>query len=260
MSDQADILLLEGPEAGVLTLRLNRPDKRNALATPLLVRVAEALDDAARDPLVRCAVITGGARVFAAGADIGEMLDRDVVGALADVRPALWSRIRAFPKPLLAAVEGWALGAGNELVMCCDLVVAGRGAKFGQPETNLGIIPGAGGTATLPRLVGRTAAMRMVLLGETVTAEEAMALGLVSHITEDGGALELAGALARRIAARAPIAMRQGKAMVAAAFDTGHAAHLALERQAFSGLFGTLDRKEGVTAFLEKREPDWQGR
>lgn len=259
MSD-TDILLRDKQDNMVLLLRLNRPEKFNALATDLLAEIADALDAVASDPEVRAAVITGSDKVFAAGADINELAQRDTDGALADPRPGLWARIRAFPKPLIAAVEGWSLGAGNELVMCCDLAVSGEKGKFGQPESNLGIIPGAGGTATLPRLVGRSRAMKMVLLGEPITAQEALEAGLVCEVVETGKALETALALAAKIAARAPVAMQQGKAMVRAAFETHQTAHLAMERQAFSALFGTADKKEGVAAFLEKREPEWTGR
>lgn len=258
MSD--DILMTEPSGPGVLVLRLNRPEKFNALATDLLGRVADGLDQAAQDETVRAVVITGSDKVFAAGADIRELASRHTDGALADVRPAIWARIRAFPKPLIAAIEGWSLGAGNELVMCCDLAVSGERGKFGQPETNLGIIPGAGGTATLPRLVGRSLAMKMVLLGEPLTAREALAAGLVCEVVEDGQALAAAIALATRIAARAPLAMQQGKAMVRASFDLPHSAHLAMERQAFAALFGTADKDEGTQAFLGKRDPRWTGR
>lgn len=257
MSD--DILLVEPLGEHGRLVRLNRPEKRNALATDLLGRIADALDQAATDPAVRVVVLTGSDRIFAAGADINELAERDTAGALSDLRPAIWARIRGFPKPLIAAVEGWSLGAGNELVMCCDLVVAGQGARFGQPETNLGIIPGAGGTAILPRLVGRSRAMKMVLLGDPLTAAEARDAGLVAEVTEDGEALATALQLAERIAGRAPIAMQQGKAMVRASFETHQAAHLVMERQAFSALFGTADKREGTTAFFEKRDPVWRG-
>lgn len=245
-------------EHGIL-IRLNRPEKRNALATDLLGALADVLDEAGRDEAIRCAVITGGDKIFAAGADINELVSRDTAGALSDPRPALWARIRGFAKPLIAAVEGWSLGAGNELVMCCDLVVAGRGAKFGQPETNLGIIPGAGGTAILPRLVGRSRAMRMVLLGDPIGAEEALQAGLVAQVVNDGEALDGALTLAERIIARAPVAMRQGKALVNAVLDTHVTAHLAMERHGFAALFGTQDRTEGVRSFLEKRPAQWKG-
>lgn len=259
-STTADPVRRHQPADGVSVFQLNRPEKRNALATALLDRLAAMFDAAAIDDAVRCVVVTGSDRVFAAGADIGEMADRDVAGALGDVRPALWARIRSFPKPVVAAVEGWCLGAGNELLMCCDLAVAGRGARFGQPETSLGIIPGAGGTAVLPRLIGREAAMRMVLLGELITADAALALGLIGEVVDDGRALEAATATALRIAARAPLAMRQAKAMVLAAAELPQSGHLVVERQAFSALFGSTDKREGVAAFLEKRTPHWQGR
>lgn len=244
---------------GVLVLKLNRPKNRNALTTATLGALADMIDAAAIEDGVRCVVITGSERVFAAGADINEMADRAVEGALRDVRPGLWSRIRRCPKPVVAAVEGWCLGAGNELLMCADLVVAGRGARFGQPETNLGIIPGAGGTAVLPRLIGREAAMRMVLLGDPITAETALALGLIGEVVDDGQALAGALATATRIAARAPLAMRQVKAMILAAEHLPLEGHLATERQAFAGLFGTEDKHEGVTAFLDKRPAVWRG-
>lgn len=253
------ILIEEQHGAHVMLLRLNRPEKRNALATDLLGALADALDRAAAAAEIRAVVITGSDKVFAAGADINELAVRDAAGALSDPRPAIWGRIRGFAKPLIAAVEGWSLGAGNELVMCCDLVVSGQGAKFGQPETNLGIIPGAGGTAVLPRIVGRRTAMKMVLLGEPLTAEAALAAGLVCDVVEDGKALVKAIALAEVIAGRAPVAMQQGKAMVRAAFDTHQSAHLVMERQAFAALFGTQDKREGIAAFLEKRAPQWTG-
>lgn len=260
MTGSSDILHVESVAGGVLLLRLNRPEKRNALATDLLSAVAGALDGAIGDDAVRAVVITGAEKFFAAGADINEIAAKDVGGALLDVRPSIWARIRAFPKPLVAAVEGWSLGAGNELVMCCDLVVAGRSARFGQPETNLGIVPGAGGTATLPRLVGRVRAMKMVLLGDPITAEEAQASGLVSDVVDDGDALAGALQLATRIAARAPLAMQQGKALVRASLEMTQAAHLLLERQGFSALFGSADKKEGIASFFEKRSPIWSGK
>ena len=259
MTEADAILISERRVDHVLLLRLNRPEKRNALATDLLRCIADALDTAAADTDVRAVIVTGNEKVFAAGADIGELASRDTAGAMNDPRPAIWARIRAFPKPLIAAVEGWSLGAGNELVMCCDLVVSGASAKFGQPETNLGIIPGAGGTATLSRIVGRGRAMKMVLLGDALTAGEALQAGLVTDVVGDGQAVAAALELAGRIAARAPLAMQQSKILVRAAFETHQTAHLAMERQAFAGLFGTADKVEGVGAFLEKRAPVWQG-
>lgn len=258
-TETTPLLLVARGDDGVLRLTLNNPEKRNALATPLLALIADALDAAREDDGVRCAVITGNDKVFAAGADINELATKDVAGALADPRPGIWGRIRAFPKPVVAAIEGWCLGAGNELLMCCDLAVAGEGAKFGQPETNLGIIPGAGGTATLPRVVGRMAAMQMVLLGQPIDAATALRLGLVIEVVPDGAALARADDLALAIAGRAPVAIRQGKALVNAAFDLPHTAHLAAERQAFSALFGTADKAEGIASFKERRPAVWTG-
>lgn len=260
MSAERDTrLLVERSGEGVVRLTLNNPEKRNALATPVLALIADALDSLREDEAVRCVVITGGETVFAAGADINELAEKDVAGALADPRPGIWGRIRSFPKPIVAAVEGWCLGAGNELLMCCDLAVAGEGAKFGQPETNLGIIPGAGGTATLPRIVGRMTAMSMVLLGQPIDAATAQRLGLVLEVVETGKALERAEDLAKVIAGRAPLAIRQGKALVNGAFEMPHAAHLAAERQAFSALFGSADKSEGIAAFRERRQATWTG-
>lgn len=244
---------------GVCILTLNNPAKRNALATPLLSLIADALEAVRNDEAVRCVVISGSSTVFAAGADIGELAEKDVAGALADVRPSLWARIRAFPKPIVAAVEGWCLGAGNELLMCCDLAVAGEGAKFGQPESNLGIIPGAGGTATLPRIVGRMAAMKMVLLGEAIDSQTALQLGLIIEVAPDGMAKDRALEIATTVGTRAPLALRQAKALVNAAFDLPHSAHLAAERQAFSALFGSKDKAEGIASFVERRPALWQG-
>lgn len=259
MTDSSNLILVNRSITGVLTITLNNPEKRNALATPVLSLIADVLDSANEDETIRCVVLAGLPKVFAAGADINELAQKDVSGALADVRPKIWARIRAFPKPLIAAVEGWCLGAGNELLMCCDLAIAGANAKFGQPESNLGIIPGAGGTATLPRIVGRMTAMYMVLLGEPIDAVTAQRLGLVLEVVEDGAALTRASEIALEIAARAPVAVRQAKALVNGAFDLPHAAHLAAERQAFSALFGTEDKREGISAFMDKRKPDWKG-
>lgn len=259
MTDQPNLLLVDRGFDGVLVLTLNNPEKRNALATPVLCLIADILDAAREDSNVRSVVITGSTKVFAAGADINELAQKDAAGALGDVRPAIWARIRTFPKPIVAAVEGWCLGAGNELLMCCDLAIAGAGARFGQPESNLGIIPGAGGTATLPRVVGRMTAMHMVLLGKPIDAVTAQRLGLVLEVVEEGAALARATELALGIAQRAPVAMQQAKAMVNAAFELPHTAHLAAERQAFSALFGTTDKCEGLAAFMEKRDPEWKG-
>lgn len=254
------ILLGEVVSGGVLLLTLNRPDKMNALATPLLSKLAEALSLADENDDIRAVIITGGEKVFAAGADINELATRHAQDGLKDPRPALWNAIRSFRKPLIAAVNGYCLGAGNELLMCADIAVADARAKFGQPESNLGIIPGAGGATLLPRIVGQQRAMRMVLLGEFITADEALAYGLVSEVSELGGAINKAKALADKIAMRAPLAMIQGKAVVRNAMDTTLQSGLSYERQAFSLLLSTKDKKAGVKGFLDKSKAKWDGK
>lgn len=259
MPDQQD-LLVERPTAGVLLLRLNRPERRNALATPLLRAIADAIEAAESDESVRVVVITGGEKLFAAGADINEMIANKPTDPIDTPRFAAWATVRGFSKPLIAAVEGWCLGAGAELMMCTDIVVAAKGAKIGLPETNLGIIPGAGGTATLVRRVGQARAMHMVLTGEPIGAEEAHAIGLIAGLAEQSQALTDALALAEKLAARAPLALRAAKASIRDAEQLDEAAHLRAERVRFIELMGSADKVEGVSAFLEKRAPNWQGR
>lgn len=254
------ILLIADPKPGVRLFTLNRPEVRNALSTALLVELAHAIDAAREDTAVRVAIITGGPKVFAAGADIRELARRDALGALLDQRPNYWERLRKFPKPLLAAVNGYALGGGCELAMHCDIIVAGVGAKFGQPEVNLGIIPGGGGTQRLARLAGQQAAMKLCLSGELIDAAEAKACGLVAETVPDGTTLSRTLALAETIAAKAPIAVRLAKEAVLASRDLPLEAGLAFERKAFAMLFATEDFREGVAAFLDKRKPGFAGR
>lgn len=250
-------LLLDDPAPHVRRLTLNRPDARNALSTSLLGEIAVALDAAAADDAVRAVVLTGGPKVFAAGADIKELATRDVPGALLDARAGIWARIRRFPKPLIAAVNGYALGGGCELAMHADIVVAGSDAKFGQPEINLGLLPGAGGTQRLARLAGQQLAMKLVLSGEFLDAAEAKQCGLIAEIAADplARALELGA----KIAEKAPLAARLAKELVLAARDAPLEVGLAFERKAFATLFATADFKEGVGAFLEKRKPIFSG-
>ncbi|HKY80666.1 MAG TPA: enoyl-CoA hydratase-related protein [Sphingobium sp.] len=257
MTPDAAILLEERQANGVLLLTLNRPDQRNALATPLLEAIADALVRADGDSGVRCAVITGNSKVFAAGADIGELERADGSEPVEGQRWIAWNTIAAFSKPLIAALEGWCLGAGSELMLRCDIVVAGRNAKLGQPETNLGIIPGAGGTAILPRKIGMAAAMDMVLTGDPVTGERAWQLGLVARLADDGQALASALELADRLANRAPGALRAAKASI---LDSGKgtlADHLRAERERFLGLLTGAEKAEGIAAFRERRPADW---
>lgn len=244
----------------VLTLTLNRPQARNALNNDLLTELADALTQAAGRADVGAVVITGNLRYFAAGADLKEMASRDLAATLDDPRPGLWARIDAFPRPLLAAVNGYALGAGCELALLCDLVVAGDTARFGLPEITLGLIPGAGGTQRLIRTVGKALASRMILSGESITAQEALRAGLVTQCCPCELTLEYTQALAARIASHAPLALAAAKQALRGASETGLHQGLAQERALFTLLAGTEDRKEGINAFLEKRIPQFKGR
>lgn len=252
-------LRLERPRRYVLLLTIDRPQVRNALRTGLLAEIAAALDQAACDDTVRIAVLTGNSVAFAAGADIDEMAAHDAVSIRSDQRPALWQRIRQFPKPLVAAVDGWCLGGGCELAMHADIIVAGETARFGQPEINLGIIPGAGGTQRLTRAVGKGLAMRMILTGEPIDARTALAAGLVTEVTPPELTLERSLDLAQRIAAKPPLAVRAAKQALLRSYELPLEDGLAFERQAFAGLFATSDRREGIAAFKEKRKPVFRG-
>lgn len=262
MSDPAreTDVIFGNPVPGVMQIRLNRPERRNALATPLLQRLAERLDQADRDGSIQVVVLCGDAKVFAAGADITELAASTPDDPVEGPRFLAWAAIRSFSKPLLAAVEGWCLGAGLELALCADLIVAARGARLGLPETGLGIIPGAGGTAILPRRVGRSLAMQMVLTGDPITADQALAAGLIARCVEDGEALPATLELAGKLAARAPLALQAAKASVKDAAVLDERDHLLAERRRFLTLLGSADKAEGLAAFLEKRPPVWRGR
>lgn len=259
MQDYQDILV-EHRQPGILLITLNRPDARNALRNDTLREVSAALAAAAGDDAIRVAVIAGNDKVFAAGADIKEMARLGPIDALTDVRPQYWREIAAFPKPLVAAVNGYALGAGCEMAMHADIVIAGAGARFGQPEINLGTMPGAGGTQRLIRTVGKPLAMKMVLSGEMIDAATALAAGLASEVVDDDKTLERALALAGTIAAKSPLAVRLAKEAMLRSFETGLEAGLNLERKSFSLLAASEDRREGIAAFLEKRQAAFNGR
>jgi len=253
-------LIVQPPEEGVRLITLHRPEALNALSTELLGELADALELAERDAATGAVVITGSRKAFAAGADLKEMAERDLVGILEDPRVQHWQRIARFAKPLIAAVNGFALGGGCELAMHADILVASRDARFGQPEINLGIIPGAGGTQRLLRAVGKSLAMQMVLTGEAIDAQHAQRAGLVSEITLPEFTVERALQIARCIAAKAPLAVRLAKEALLKAQDLDLASGLRFERHAFTVLAGTADREEGIRAFQEKRPPRFTGR
>jgi enoyl-CoA hydratase len=204
-------------------------------------------------------VVTGDERAFAAGADIKEMAEASAVEMLGSEMIAQFTRIRQVTKPVIAAVSGWCLGGGNELAMSCDMIVASETARFGQPEINIGVIPGAGGTQRLARALGKALAMEMVLNNRVLSAEQALHYGLVNRVVPTERYLDEALELAAQLAARAPLALRLGKEAVNRAFESFLADGLADERRAFTLLFATQDQKEGMQAFIEKREPQWKG-
>ncbi len=240
-------------------VRLNRPGAFNALNSQLMRELTDALAALDADPEVGAIVITGNERVFAAGADIREMSTATPVDMLVSGYIDLFDRIRSVTKPIIAAVSGWALGGGFELAMTCDMIIASESAKFGQPEINLGIIPGAGGTQRLTRTVGKYLAMEMVLNDRRLSAEEAARWGLVNRVVPVEHYLDEALTLAEQLAARAPLALRIAKEAVNKALETSLTEGLAYERRVFFLLFATEDQKEGMQAFLEKREPAWRG-
>lgn len=240
-------------------IRLNRPQALNALNNQLISELMSALEAFDRDPGIGAMVISGNERAFAAGADIKEMADASAVEMLNRDRISLFDRIMSIKKPVIAAVSGWCLGGGNELAMSCDMIVASETARFGQPEINLGVIPGAGGTQRLTRAVGKAIAMEMVLNNRTLNAEEALRFGLVNRVVPVERYLDEALALAGEIAERAPLAIRLGKEAVNHAYESFLSDGLAHERRAFYFLFASQDQKEGMAAFVEKRKPTWKG-
>ncbi len=253
-------LVLVERRLSVAIVTLNRPEVRNALSFALMEALAQALSQLDRDPEVRAIVLTGQGGVFAAGADIAELAEAGPVDLILEDRLALWQRLRATKRPIVAAVEGLALGGGMELAMLADLIVAGEGARFGQPEIRLGVMPGAGGTQLLTRALGKWRAMEMVLTGRLLSGRELYEAGLVTRVVPDSQALPEAERLAREVAGMAPVAAQLAKESVQAAFMAGLEEGLAMERKNFYLLFGTQDRQEGMRAFLEKRDARWQGR
>src|ERR671937_1898170 len=247
-------------DAPIATVTLNRPKVLNALSPELIGELTGALAQLDADETIRSVVLTGGPKVFAAGADIADMADRGAVDQLRRDQTGRWAPLAGFSKPLIAAVNGYALGGGCEVALMCDLIVAGETARFGQPEINLGIIPGAGGTQRWPRTAGKYVAMEINLSGEFITAQRAYQLGLVNKVVPAELTITVARRWAKKLAAQAPIALRLAKESVNAALETPLQQGLAVERRNFYFLFATEDQKEGMRAFLEKRRPEFRGR
>ena len=253
-------IVVARPAEGVVRITLHRPDVRNALRTQTLAEIASVLAVAVADDDTRAVVLTGGLDCFAAGADLREMASLGAVDVLLHERARHWQAIATFPKPLVAAVNGYALGAGCELALCADIVVAGTNAQFGQPEINLGMIPGAGGMQRLARVAGKALAMQMCLTGQPINAQAALAAGLVVEVDEPESALARAVEIASIIAAKSPLAVRLAKEAVLRAFESPLGTALAADRAAFALLAASEDRNEGIAAFLEKRPPRFTGR
>lgn len=253
-------VLVETPAEGVRLLRINRPEARNALNMAVRRLLAEHLKQAAEDDSVRCVVLAGNSEAFAAGADIREMAGATTVEMMNRGVLDLWRATASCPKPVIAAVRGYALGGGCELALICDIVVAGESARFGQPEIKIGIIPGGGGTQRLTAALGKHKAMRYLLTGELFSAREAFDMGLASELAPDEEVEQRAVALASKIAALPPLAVRQLKDVVLRGMDASLDTALALETKALHLLFSSEDQKEGMAAFLEKRKPVFKGK
>lgn len=258
MSTTYETILIE-IHGQVGLVRINRPKVRNALNSVVLHELIDALESFDNDPAIGSMVLTGDDQAFAAGADIKELVDVTAMYMLTHSHIPLFDRLRLIHKPVIAAVSGWCLGGGNELAMTCDMIVASETARFGQPEINIGVIPGAGGTQRLTRAVGKALAMEVVLNNRILSADEAQHFGLVNRVVPVERYLDEALQLAAEIAARAPLAVRLGKEAVNQAFESFLSDGLADERRAFYLLFASQDQKEGMQAFVEKRKAAWKG-
>ncbi len=260
MTDEQLVLVERQAEERTALVRINRPKQLNALNGPTMDALCDALEALDADDGTRAIVVTGNERAFAAGADVGEMANASPMEMLKRNRIGQWDRVRRISKPVIAAVNGWCLGGGCELAMTLDLIIAGETARFGQPEISIGVIPGAGGTQRLTRAIGKSKAMHMILTGEPITAREAEAAGLVAQVTTDELCVEDALAMAAKIAQKSPVALRLAKEAVNFAYEASLTDALAHERRLFYLLFASEDQKEGMSAFLEKRTPDFTGR
>lgn len=260
MSQQPEsVVHLDIRQDGVAVVRIDRPEAKNALNGAVREQLAEHFRAVARNPQVRAIVLTGGEKCFVAGADIREFAQASPIEMYLRHTELLWEAISRCPKPIIAAVNGFALGGGCELAMHCDIIVAGASARFGQPEVKLALMPGAGGTQRLIRAVGKFQAMRIALTGCLVSAQQALAMGMLSEVVEDEQTITRALELAAEIAALPPLAVAQIKEVMLAGADSPLESALVLERKAFQLLFDSRDQKEGAQAFLEKRKAIFSG-
>lgn len=241
-------------------IQLNRPEVLNALNNELMQEVVSVLEAFDKDSDIGCTVLSGNQKAFAAGADIKEMADATSIEMLIRDQFARWDRIRKLKKPVIAAVSGFALGGGCELAMSCDMIIAAEGAKFGQPEINLGVIPGAGGTQRLTKAVGKARAMEIILTGKMFTAKEMFNGGLVTKVVDNDLYLDEAIELAKEIATKPTIAVQLAKECILKSFDSTIESGLEFERKNFYLLFSTEDKFEGMKAFVEKRKAEWKGK
>jgi enoyl-CoA hydratase len=250
-------LLVEarGEKSNIGLIQLNRPKALNALCDGLMFELRNVLDDMEKDANISCVILTGGDKVFAAGADIKEMQDLQFKDVYKGSFLSHWGRISTFTKPIIAAVNGYALGGGCELAMMCDIVYAGERAQFGQPEINIGTIPGSGGTQRLTHAIGKSKAMELVLTGNRLSAQEAQTAGLVSKVFPADKVVDEAIRLAEKIAANSPMIVQMAKEAVNAAYELTLAEGIHFERRIFHQTFATKDRQEGMSAFIEKRPP-----
>lgn len=244
----------------IAIVKINRPESKNALNTQVRQQLAHAFTELSFNENIHAIVLTGGNEVFAAGADLKEMVTATSPEMMLRHTERYWNAIAQCPKPVIAAVNGYALGGGCELAMHSDIIIAGKGAIFGQPEIKVGLMPGAGGTQRLFRAVGKFHAMRMIMTGVMVPAEEAYLIGLVSQVTEDDQTITTAIKMAQSLAKMPPIALQQIKEVALMSEDVPLNAGLTLERKSFQLLFSTEDKNEGIQAFIEKRKPSYQGK
>lgn len=242
----------------ILIITINRREVHNALRTNTLKEIAEVLINTSED--IRCVILTGGEKVFAAGADINELDEKGALESIQDVRTSYWETIKEFKKPIIASVNGFCLGGGCELAMHCDIIIAGDNAQFGQPEINLGIIPGAGGTQRLTKALGKSNAMLALLTGDFLDAKSAKKMNLISEVVPVETTMIRSMEIATKIAGKSPLAVSAIKSAVLNSYDNGLSASLKYEKTIFSGILSSNDKKEGIKAFKEKRKPKFKGK